>query len=615
MKAQYVLCKSDKTPIQGGWQRRYPTRDAVNRHKEMIGLVPGSVNCMVIDVDKFDDDTLEKIDDQLSDHLIVESPNGYHVWVVIDEERASIKNQRWEAHNGAGDIRGDHGYVILWDRKAVVDWRLSHPRAYHPGEVLDIVGLSFEGSRNTDLNKEVYKAARRGDEAAIAKATEEAMLAGLKEDEIQATVESAREGANRAGHAYSRTRAGLEGMLQDLDVHVRYNTRSMTNQIRYKDLPWTNTSDRVLNQLQDVMQEKFVYATANAFKPMRWPNDLWRVAYGALLWKYECDPFLEYLEAASVNVQWDGVERIDTLLSEMFHADDTPLNRWASGFIFKGAVQRAYQPGAKLDTMPVLIGPQGIGKSSFLREILPMENPEWFSDALNLSAEAKARAEALQGRVVVEVGEMIGATRAELESLKTFLSRTDDGTIRFAYRQNPETMLRRCIIVGTTNDEQCLPNDPTGLRRFLPVTLKRGCNVEKFLDPIREQLWAEAVEWYGNDNKSAAMPYELMEAAKIVTERARRADEVLEDKLDRVASMVDDGELFEADRNKGLSLNEIAHAAQLIPYGTMLDRGTSMRLSNALKIRGWYKRKEPVNGKPINKWYPSNAIPTDTLFD
>lgn len=611
MKAQYVLCKKDKTPLQGGWQHRLPTRDEVDAHTGLVGLVPGSVDCLVIDIDKFGDNTLTCIDDALrnngiEDHLIIESPKGYHIWTVIDNARPIVGNRKWEAHNGSGDIRCDKGYIILWERETTVDWRKAMPKAHHPGEVLQAIGLTFEGSRNTDLNKAVYKAARMGDESAILQATEEAVLAGLDRQEVESTVESALKGAEKAGRAIDRSAMGLEQVLEEMGVRIRFNTRGMTNQIKYEDLPWINVTDRIISHLLDTMATRYVYSTSNGFKPLRWSGDLWRTAYNALLYKYEVDPFREYLDALP---EWDGVERVDMLLTQMFGVEDTPLNRWASGFIFKGVVQRTYRPGAKLDVMPVFIGEQGIGKSSFLREILPNENPEWFSDALNLSAEVKARAETLQGRVVVEVGEMIGATRAELESLKTFLSRTDDGNIRFAYRQNPETMLRRCIIVGTTNDEQCLPNDPTGLRRFLPVTFKHGCDVEGTLDPLRDKLWAEAVWWYahGESGGNAALPFELIPQAKVVTERARRADEVLEDKLELIADRLNEGDIF-GDKDKlaeGLTLNEIALESGLISFGSMLDRGSSMRLSTALKTRGWYKRKEIKSGKALNKWYPS----------
>ena len=94
-----------------------------------------------------------------------------------------------------------------------------------------------------------------------------------------------------------------------------------------------------------------------------------------------------------------------------------------------------------------------LGSQRFLRNILPDEyRNEWFGDGLHLAADRKTRVEALQGRVIVEAAEMAGSTRAELESLKAFLSAQDDGNVRLAYRHNPEPSPRMCIIVGTANE-------------------------------------------------------------------------------------------------------------------------------------------------------------------
>lgn len=606
MKAHYVLCKQDKSPLKNGWNNKHPEREEVIAHANaggLLGLMPGSIHCLVIDVDKFDDDTMEQIVDQLADPFICETRKGYHIWVRLTHPRPAIGNKEWHAFEGSGDIRCDNGYVVLWSgRDSIKEWFDTKPKTNHPGKVLEVLGLSLEGNRNNMLNADIYKAARQGDQEAVEQAIEQAALAGLEKDEITATRDSAIRAALRDGKSIDRDARGLVTMLDILGIDIRYNIRSMTNQLKYKDQPWCNVTDRLLAHVKQLMSQQFVYTTSQGFKPMKWTPDLWHTAYNAALFLREVDPFKQWLLDLP---GWDGVPRIETLLCDMFGAEDTPINRWASSYLFKGSVQRCFQPGCKLDTMPVLIGPQGIGKSSLLRQLLPMENPEWFSDALNLSADMKMRAEMLQGRVVVEVGEMIGATRGELESLKTFLSRTDDGNIRFAYRQNPETMLRRCIIVGTTNDEQCLPNDPTGLRRFLPVTLKHGCNVEVHMDKMRALLWAEAMAWY-NDGESAAMPYHLIEHANIVREQARRADEALEDKLERVAEDLQEGHLFsEEEQYQGLTINEIAQRSGLIPIGMTLGRSDAIRLSNAMKARQWYKMEKMVKGKKKYLWYPS----------
>ena len=101
------------------------------------------------------------------------------------------------------------------------------------------------------------------------------------------------------------------------------------------------------------------------------------------------------------------------------------------------------------------------------------EYPDFFSDSLNFFGDDKSRAEALQGRVIVECSEMAGATRADHEMLKAFLTRANDGTLRLSYRRDPETMLRRAVIIGSSDRDTPLPNDDN-LRRFVPVYLLGG---------------------------------------------------------------------------------------------------------------------------------------------
>ena len=179
--------------------------------------------------------------------------------------------------------------------------------------------------------------------------------------------------------------------------------------------------------------------------------------------------------------KWDGMERLAYLMEDTFTVKDTPgtedgqedenwtLAQWGSVYILLGTIQRSYEPGVKLDEMLVIIGPPGIGKSTLLRHLLPPHLQALFSDGLDLAADAKERVEALQGRAIVEIGEMAGARRADLESLKTFLSRTDDGNVRLAYRHNPEPMPRMANLVGTADRSDPLPDDDN-VRRFVPVT-------------------------------------------------------------------------------------------------------------------------------------------------
>ena len=308
-----------------------------------------------------------------------------------------------------------------------------------------------------------------------------------------------------------------------------------------------------------------------------------------MLYEREVDPFMVWLESLPA---WDKEPRLESWLCDVFKADGgCKLTEWASMFIPLGAVWRTYEPGEKLDEMPVLIGAQGCGKSTALRWLLPPDHPEWFTDGLHLASDSKSRVEALQGRVIVEAAEMAGSNRAELESLKSFLSRTDDGSVRLSFRRDPETALRRCVIVGTTNVGDCLPNDPTGNRRFVPIEVgpseDGAAGVRRWLDSNREQIWAEAVYLYRMTFPHPRLPDSLKGAQSGVTARHRKRDDILEDRL---AVWLDS-----EDRAVAFTLQDAAVGCGLVDTGNnaaRLPMRDMKRLGAALILLGYDKRQQ-----------------------
>ena len=349
---------------------------------------------------------------------------------------------------------------------------------------------------------------------------------------------------------HPKSRDGLREVLGALGWEWRYNLRSHANELRTDGGEWREANDRLIADIRAEIPKRFDEPPARDGenvrpKPLAFGRTAWEDSFNALLHHAEVDPFLEWLAALP---EWDGTARLDSWLASVFHVRESGgLAEWCSRFLPLGAVWRTYRPGTKLDEMPVLIGPQGAGKSTALRCLLPPDHPEWFSDGLRLSDDDKKRAEALQGRVIVEASEMAGATRAERESLKAFLSRTDDGSVRLAYRRNPETMLRRCVLAGSTNDPHCLPADPSGNRRFVTVTIERGeggpAGVQAYLDANREQLWAEAVHRY-HAGETAWLPAALTEAQTAANRSAVQVDENLEDAMLAFFDGWPEGELF-----------------------------------------------------------------------
>ena len=292
-----------------------------------------------------------------------------------------------------------------------------------------------------------------------------------------------------------KSREGLKVVLESFGYGWRYNTRAMRDELRHNGGEWREANDRLIRDIRSQIPEKF--AERGKDRRLFFGRTAFEDCFGALLNRAEVDPFKQWLDALP---KWKGETRLDRWIWHNFRVADEhkPLAEWAARFLLLGAVWRTYVPGTKLDEMPVFIGPGGCGKSTGLRELLPHEHPEWFSDGLRLAADDKVRAEALQGRVIVEAAEMAGSTRAERESLKAFLSRQDDGSVRLAFRRNPETLLRRCVIAGTSNDPHCLPADPSGNRRFVALPLQPGVHgvrgIRPYMQEFREQLWAEALD-------------------------------------------------------------------------------------------------------------------------
>ena len=322
--------------------------------------------------------------------------------------------------------------------------------------------------------------------------------------------------------------SGLRAALNGLGITVRYNVRAHRAEWREGD-DWRPFDDRTRRCIRERIEAAFLNAKGDkslSFGRERFTDDL-----NGVLFHCELDPFQEWLESRPT---WDGVHRLDRWLGECFSLQEpeSPLPEWASQFVFLGAVWRAFKPGTKLDEMPVWIGPPGCGKSTAAAGVLPPDQRgEWFGDQLHLAADPKARVEALQGRVIVECAEMAGSDRAEIESLKAFLSRTNDGGIRLSYRHDPESMPRRCVIVGTANGSP-LPNNPGALRRFVAIHIAGGdpASVTRYLDANRDQLWAEALAAY-RAGREAWLPQALHAYQVTANEAGRREDTILEDAL------------------------------------------------------------------------------------
>jgi predicted P-loop ATPase len=242
--------------------------------------------------------------------------------------------------------------------------------------------------------------------------------------------------------------------------------------------------------------------------------------FNMALLENEYDPLVGYLDA----LQWDGKPRIDRLLTDYLGAEPSEYNIAVMNVFLLGAVKRAYEPGCKFDYMPVLIGKQGEGKSTFFKYLAC--NDDWYDDNFNFkNLDNKAVIESMSGRWILEMGEMdtLKKDAVTADALKAFITSQSD-RYRTPFARRPEDRKRQCVFCGTSNDANFL-KDRTGNRRYLPIdTIKKNATKdiynEKEARPDFIQAIAEAVYKYKQDpHKAPVLPRNVeADAMKAQTE-------------------------------------------------------------------------------------------------
>lgn len=233
-------------------------------------------------------------------------------------------------------------------------------------------------------------------------------------------------------------------------------------------------------------------------------------------------PVRDYLDSLP---EWDGIERVEDLFIRYLQADDTPYVRAVTRKTFAAAVARVYVPGIKFDCVPVLDGDQGIGKSTIVKDLV---TSEYYSETLSLTdMDDKSGAEKLQGFWAVEIGELAGMKKADIEKVKAFLSTCDD-KYRPSYGKVVESHPRQCIIIATVNGERGYLRDITGNRRFWIIKLhqKKQKKTWDFTPEYRAQFWAEAKEIWKSGEK-LYLEGDLLEVAEEAQQSAMEVDERL----------------------------------------------------------------------------------------
>lgn len=245
---------------------------------------------------------------------------------------------------------------------------------------------------------------------------------------------------------------------------------------------------------QGVTDRETEWADHHAIELKAWLEERWiaaevktnlvREAVEAVANRHSFHPVREWLDG----LRWDGEARIGAFFSEYCGTPFSPYACAVARSMFISAVARIYRPGCKVDTMVVLEGNQGIGKSKLVQALF---GARWHCDITQEPGSLDFY-QNLRGKWVGEFSELSAMGKADQNKVKQALTQTQD-TYRASYGHYSRTYPRQFVFIGNTNKAEYLA-DETGARRYLPIECTEIAS--ESVEANRELLWAEAVARY-----------------------------------------------------------------------------------------------------------------------
>jgi hypothetical protein len=354
--------------------------------------------------------------------------------------------------------------------------------------------------------------------------------------------------------------------LEKMGVQLRYNTFDGRAGAAAEPL-----EDAIVNRLRFEIKERF------GFRPSK---EFFFDYLGYLARANPYHPVRDYLNGL---LEWDGEPRIDRWLVTYLGAKDTPLARAFGRLALVAAVRRIFSPGCKFDEMVVLIDPtQGTGKSETLAKLVPDES--WFTDSLPLGLDDKTIIEKTRGKWIIEIAELSGMRKTEIEKIKAFLSRQVEHA-RLAYDRLTTEVQRQWVPFGTTNQPVFLKDAQN--RRYW--TVDTGICGPEAIARDRDQLWAEALTAHRNGESIRLDPALWSRAAE-----AQEAHAIEDPWLYTIEDALGDqeGRIATADLFRVLNLPEGIKRPDM-----------GQRLADIMRRLGWKGKPMKFFGKPRNGWY------------
>ncbi len=284
----------------------------------------------------------------------------------------------------------------------------------------------------------------------------------------------------------------------------------------------------------------------------------------------EYSPIQEYLEDCFDSFGGETAI-LDGFAAKYFGVDDPIFDVFIKRTLL-AAVARTFRPGCKVDTVLILQGGQGVGKSTFFRILA---SPDWFDDSLGPASDKDERLK-LHRAWFIEWAELESIfKRKDVAATKAFLSCPTD-LIRKPYGRTVESLPRKSIIVGTTNQDEFL-SDATGNRRFWVIPVQKPLDIE-LLQAERDRIWAAAVTLFRQGEQWHLTELEAQAAAAMVSEFEH--SHPWEEPISAYVEYLEE-----------VTTSEILTKCLSIELGRQNSRGDQMIIADILKKLGWEQRR------------------------
>lgn len=264
-----------------------------------------------------------------------------------------------------------------------------------------------------------------------------------------------------------------------LKEHYELRRNVMTGVVQYRlrcgyDLDWADLTAAAMNSM-----------TSKALKMGlgSWDKDMQRIVNSNDVPLYE--PLADWLLSLP---KWDGKDRVTPLIKRL--PTDTPnveswMHLWLCSMVTHWLGRDLSRGNA---IVPILIGDQGCGKTSFCASLLPRELRDYYSDRINFKNDTDIML-GLSSSALINIDEFDSVKKSQQPVLKYLVSK-GDVRLRLPYGKSMERRRRFASFIGTTNNRHPL-TDPSGSRRFLCILIRKGETID-FLSSIDYcQLYAQ----------------------------------------------------------------------------------------------------------------------------